>query len=43
MKPGDKYEGLNEAGFIRPRAISRQADAHIQIEVHQDHRIIHHL
>jgi hypothetical protein len=30
-------------GFIKPRAISRQADAHIRIEVHKDQRIIHHL
>ena len=29
--------------FIKPRAISRQADAHIRIEVHKDQRIIHHL
>lgn len=29
--------------FVRPRAISRQSDAHIRIEVHKDQRIIHHL
>ena len=28
---------------MKPRAISRQADAHIRIEVHKDQRIIHHL
>ena len=38
------YNMNQEAGsFIKPRAISRQADAHIRIEVHKDQRIIHHL
>ena len=38
------YNINQEAGsFIKPRAISRQADAHIRIEVHKDQRIIHHL
>jgi hypothetical protein len=34
---------MNNDNFIKPRAISRQADAHIRIEVHKDQRIIHHL
>jgi hypothetical protein len=27
---------MNQDNFIKPRAISRQADAHIRIEVHKD-------
>jgi hypothetical protein len=34
---------MNTDNLIKPRAISRQADAHIRIEVHKDQRIIHHL
>jgi hypothetical protein len=34
---------MNHDGFIKPRAISRQSDAQIRIEVHKDQRIIHHL
>lgn len=34
---------LTPSDFIKPRAISRQADTHIRIEVHKDQRIIHHL
>jgi len=34
---------MNQHDFIKPRAVSRQADAHIRIEVHKDQRIIHHL
>lgn len=38
------YNMNQETGsFVKPRAISRQADAHIRIEVHKDQRIIHHL
>jgi len=29
--------------FHKPRALSRQTDAHIRIEVHRDETIINHL
>jgi hypothetical protein len=41
MHPENQIGG--GGGFIKPRAISRQADAHIRIEVHKDQRIINHL
>ena len=41
MHPDNQIGGGD--GFIKPRAISRQADAHIRIEVHKDLRIINHL
>jgi len=37
------YNLNKDSNFIKPRAISRQADAHIRIEVHKDKRIIDHL
>jgi len=36
-------QDTSSCAFIKPRAISRQADAHIRIEVHKDQRIVHHL
>ena len=38
----EKYPQARD-NFLKPRAISKQTDAHIRIEVHKDQRIIHHL
>lgn len=34
---------MNSGGFTKPRALSRQADAHIKIEVHRDIKIRNYL
>ena len=34
---------VHGGGFTKPRALSRQADAHIKIEVHRDRRILNQL
>lgn len=34
---------VNQGGFTKPRALSRQADAHIKIEVHRDIKIRNYL
>jgi hypothetical protein len=36
-------EVKDQAMFHKPRALSRQADANIRIEVHRDQTIINHL
>jgi len=36
-------ENSAEKMFHKPRALSRQTDAHIRIEVHRDETIINHL
>ncbi|CDW77529.1 UNKNOWN [Stylonychia lemnae] len=37
------YQQIDNNGFTKPRALSRQADAHIKIEVHRDENIKNHL
>ena len=34
---------MHQGGFTKPRALSRQADAHIKIEVHRDIKIRNYL
>ena len=34
---------MHHGGFTKPRALSRQADAHIKIEVHRDIKIRNYL
>jgi len=44
LDPGNATsENSAEKMFHKPRALSRQTDAHIRIEVHRDETIINHL
>ena len=40
---GAEYGANGEKMFHKPRALSRQTDANIRIEVHRDETIINHL
>jgi hypothetical protein len=40
---GSNVDANGQKLFHKPRALSRQTDAHIKIEVHRDETIINHL
>ena len=40
---GSNHQLMHQGGFTKPRALSRQADAHIKIEVHRDIKIRNYL